>query len=277
MAQGEASSMDVSDRIESQESAVAIPEHLVFAIEEWLEERIRQACDMYEGEETRVAVTEAVRLYEAFGAGSLTPSETAELAAGAADWLQPRWPRSLEEAREVARLLTATRGLLALRDRAVATAGERAPCVEHGDPGRVHHLSTSVLAADPELVDVLRLQTLLVLEDNHEPLEEVRDLSPFKLLAAAAIFRDAIAVLDTIGWLETEQTDAMDLAITPGHLAQLQRRRAEISLTLLDHLARRREAVIEPGEIAEAEAAIAAERRAAQGLARLVLACGRPS
>jgi hypothetical protein len=39
--------MDDSDRIESQESAVAIPEHLVLAIEEWLEERIRQASDTY--------------------------------------------------------------------------------------------------------------------------------------------------------------------------------------------------------------------------------------
>jgi hypothetical protein len=82
--------MDDSDRTEPEVLPVAIPEHLVFAIEEWLEERIRQASDTYEGEETRVAVTEAVRLYEAFRAGSLTPSEIAELAEGAADWLQPR-------------------------------------------------------------------------------------------------------------------------------------------------------------------------------------------
>jgi hypothetical protein len=268
--------MDDSHRIESPESPVPIPGHLVFAIEEWLEERIRQASDTFEGEETRVAVTEAVRLYEAFRAGSLTPSEIAELAEGAADRLQPRWPKSLEEAREVARLLTATRGLLALRGRAVAATDKQpAAHMERGERARVHHLSASVLAADPELVDVLRLQTLLVLEDNHEPLEEVCDLAPGELLDVASIFRDGIVALDAIGWLQTEQTKAMDLVLTAGHVAQLRRRRAEVAMTIVDRLVSR-ERLTEPDEIAEADAVIDADRRAAYGLLRLLRACGRP-
>jgi hypothetical protein len=43
------------------------------------------------------------------------------------------------------------------------------------------------------------VQTLLVLEVNYEPFEEVRDLQPSELLDVASIFRDAIAVLDAIG------------------------------------------------------------------------------
>jgi hypothetical protein len=60
--------MDDSDRTESRESLIAIPDHLVFAIEEWLRERIRQACDGYDGEESRRAVVEAVHLYDAIWA-----------------------------------------------------------------------------------------------------------------------------------------------------------------------------------------------------------------
>jgi hypothetical protein len=52
----------------------------------------------------------------------------------------------------------------------------------------------------------------------------------------APIFRDGIAVLDAVGCLETKQTKAMNLVITPGHSVQLRRRRAEIAMTILDRL-----------------------------------------
>jgi hypothetical protein len=209
--------MDDSDRIESQESPGAIPDHLVFAIEEWLEEQIRQRCDGYDGEASRRAVVEAVHLYDGF----VTVAQVAELADGAGDWLGPRWPRTQHEAEEVTRLLSATRGLLALRDRALAAASERPPRAEQGHEAQMYRIEVSVFSADPELVDVLRLQTLLVLEVNHEPFEEVQELAPSELLDVANDLPHAIVVLDTIGWLETEQTEAMNLVITPGHFAQL--------------------------------------------------------
>jgi hypothetical protein len=266
--------MDDSDRTESREPPVTIPEHLVFAIEEWLAERVRQACDSYDGDQTRLAVTEAVGRYEAFTAGSLTASQIAEAADGAADWLQPLWPRNQKEVEEVTRLLTATRGLLALRDRALAVARQG----EHTEPAddAVHCVAASVVAADPELVEVLRLQTLLVLEANHEPLDEVRDLEPSELLEVASILRDAIAVLDTIGWLPTDPIKPMDLVISEGHLTQLRRRRTDIAMTILDRLDSR-EGLTEPDRIAEAEEAIAADHHQAHGLLRLLRACGRAS
>jgi hypothetical protein len=141
---------------------------------------------------------------------------------------------------------------------------------------RLHHLGGSVLTVDPELVDVLRLQTLLVLEANHEPFEDVCDLAPAELLDVASIFRDGIAVLDAIGWLETEQTKAMDLVIPPGHIAQLRRRRAEIAMTIVDRV-ESRERLTDPDDIAEADEAIDADRRAAHGLSRLLRASGRSS
>jgi hypothetical protein len=128
------------------------------------------------------------------------------------------------------------RGLLALRERALVAAGERLPRAERGGHARVHHLGASVMTVDPELVDVLRRQTLLVLEANHAPFEEVCDLAPASLLDVASIFRDGIAVLDAIGWLETGQTKAMDLVIPVGQVAQLRRRCGEIAMTILDRL-----------------------------------------
>jgi hypothetical protein len=266
--------MDDSDRTAWRESPVVVPEHLVFAIEEWLQERFRRACDDHRDQEMFPVVAELFGLHRALADGSLTPAQTAELADGAADWLQPLWPTDLEEADEAARLLAATRGLLALRDRARAAAADDAPGQGHGDEDDARRLGASVFAVDPGLVDVLRLQSLLVLEANHQPFEEVRDLEPSELVAVAAVFRDAIAVLDTIGWLQTEQAEAVDVAIAPGHLAQLRRRRAEIALALVDRLDDR-EHLVDPEKIAEADAAIAADRVAAHGLLRLLWTAAR--
>jgi hypothetical protein len=82
--------MDISDRTECQVLPAAIPGHLVFAFEEWIAEVIRRACD---SPEALGAVINAVHLRDAFVAGSLTSAQTAELAAGAASWLQPHWPK----------------------------------------------------------------------------------------------------------------------------------------------------------------------------------------
>ena len=44
------------------------------------------------------------------------------------------------------------------------------------------------------------------------------------------MFRDAIAVLDTIGWLPTGQAVAVEVSITAGHLAELERLRADVAM-----------------------------------------------
>jgi hypothetical protein len=251
--------MDISDRIESQEPCVAIPAHLVFAFEEWIAEQIRQACDRHDDPENQHSVIEAVHVRDAFVAGSLTPRQTAELADGAAGWLAPQWPKKTREADEVERLVGATRELLELRDRAraVASNSDNIP---------------QVVAIDAGLREVLRAQSLLVLAFNHHRFEDVCDLEPAMLLGAASIFRDAMVVLDTIGWLATGQTATVEIAITPGHLAQLQRLRSDVATRILDRLDSR-EDLTDPDDLAEADEAIAADRLTAHGLLQLLLSC----
>jgi hypothetical protein len=159
--------MDISDRTESQVPPVAIPGHLVFAVEEWIVEALRQACDDFAKPEARAAVIQAVHLHDQFVAGTLMPSQIAELAARAADWLQPSRPESVEDADEVERLLGIARQLFELRDRALAVAG-------NSDVPRL-------VTVDAELREVLRSQTLMVLEFGHEPFEQLRDLQPTSL------------------------------------------------------------------------------------------------
>ncbi|MCW2994137.1 MAG: hypothetical protein JWQ18_1632 [Conexibacter sp.] len=246
--------MDISDRIEFEVPLAAIPDRLVFAFEEWLRELIRQACDRDDSPERQVAVVEAAHLRDGFLAGSLTPVQVAELAAGAAGWLQPEWPENAEEVGEVEHLASVTRGLLELRDRALVAARSR--------PQR------RVVSLDPGLREVLRSQTLQVLDYNHHRFEEVLDLAPAELLDAAAIFRDALAVLDTIGWLPTAQNETVTVTIAPGHLVELDRLRADLAMRVLDRLDSR-ERLTEPEEITEADEAIAADRRTVHGLLQL--------
>jgi hypothetical protein len=115
--------MDISDRIESRDP-LAIAGYLVFAFEEWIAELIRQACDG-DSPETRDAVIKAVHFHDAFATRSLTPAQLAELAEGAAGWMEPKWPSDPADADEVERLLGISRELLELRDRALA-AGRHA-------------------------------------------------------------------------------------------------------------------------------------------------------
>ena len=113
------------DAAEREEQPVPIPEHLSGFVLEAIEEAIREAAEDSASSETRQAVIKAVHYYDGFMNKSLTAGQTAELAHRAAGWLWPRWPRTVEEADEVAALLAATRDLLELRDRAVVVAAER--------------------------------------------------------------------------------------------------------------------------------------------------------
>jgi hypothetical protein len=151
-----------------------------------------------------------------------------------------------------------TRELLELRDRALAMAGNTSKI------GRV-------VAVDAALREVLRSQSLLVLEFNHEPLEDIRDLPPVELLRTASIFRDAIAVLDTIGWLPSNQTATMEVVLTAGHLAQLDRLRADLALSIRESLDSR-ESLTEPEDITRFDQAIAADRLTADRLLQILRA-----
>ena len=250
--------MDDSDRSESEVPRVEIPAQLVFAFEEWIVEALRQACDDFAKPEARAAVIQAVHLHDRFVAGTLTPSQIAELAARAADWLHPRWPESVEDADEVGRLLGIARQLFELRDRALAVAG---------DSDDVLRLVT----VDAELREVLRSQTLMVLEFGHEPFEQLRDLQPAEVLALATTFRDAFAILDVIGWLPTPQTIAVEVEITPSHLARLEHQRADVAQSILEQLDDR-QGLTDPDDIAHVDAAIQADRRTVQGLLQILRA-----
>jgi hypothetical protein len=263
--------MDFSNGIESRVPLVAIPEHLSFAFEEWIAEQIRRACDSADSPETEAAVIRAVHVRDGFVAGSLRPAQVAEVAEGAAGWLQPHWPKEPGDVGEVERLAAVTRELLELRDHALAVAAN------NPDIGRV-------VAVGPDLREVLRSQTLRVLEFNHEPFEDPQYLAPAELLASAAIFRDAIAVLDTIGWLPTAQTATIEVLLTGGHVAQLERLRVDVAMSIVETLNDRAELTEsedtaqpeDSAKFAEAIAAydevIAADRLTVAGLLQIIRA-----
>lgn len=118
---------------------------------------------------------------------------------------------------------------------------------------------------------MLRSQSLLVLEWNHESLEDIRLLAPSELLALASIFRDAISVLDTIGWLPAEDTAPIEVAITAGHIAQLERLRVDLTQSIREQLDNRAE-LTDPDHIAAADSAIESDRLTTDGLLRLIQA-----
>jgi hypothetical protein len=55
-----------------------------------------------------------------------------------------------------------------------------------------------VVAVDPSAADVLRRQSLIVLEANHHHFEEVLELGPEAHRALSVVYRDAFAVLDAV-------------------------------------------------------------------------------
>jgi hypothetical protein len=264
--------MNIPDRTESQPSHVSIPDHLNFALLEVVEQGIREAADQPESDRQRIEVSQAVHLRDAFLTKSLTPAQLAELAQRAAQWLQ-NWPRDPQDTEEVERLLHATHDLLVLRDHVLTLVHEQSDI----DPLRLADRrepdtgGARVLTVTSDLVGVLRSQSLLVLEWNHEPLEDVRELDPSELVALGLIFRDAIGVLDAIGWLPTEHTPAIEVAITPGHIAQLERLRGDLAQAIIEQLDSRAE-LTDPNDIADADSAIDANRLIAYGLLQLLRA-----
>jgi hypothetical protein len=264
--------MNIPDRTESRRTHVSIPAHLDFALLEVVDQGVREAADQPESDRQRIEVSQAVHLRDAYMTKSLTPAQTAELAQRAAQWLQ-NWPKDPQDTEEVERLLHAAHDLLALRDYALVLAHEQRDIdpLQLADHSSAHGDGTRVLTVTPDLVDVLRSYSLLVLEWNHEPLDDIRALAPSELLALASIFRDAIGVLDTIGWLPTEDTAPIGVAITAGHSAQLERLRKDLSKSIREQLDNRA-TLTDPAHIAQADAAINADRVAADVLLRVIQA-----
>ncbi|MCW2995045.1 MAG: hypothetical protein JWQ18_2540 [Conexibacter sp.] len=134
---------------------------------------------------------------------------------------------------------------------------------------RTHARTVSV---DPCLVDVLRDQTLVVLEVNHHHFEDLRDFGPAAQHAVSVIYRDAFAVLDAIGWSDDPPAEPVAVPLSDGHVEQLHRCRHDLGATNLDRLD-----LLDatPDPPAELPPEITAARLAAQALDALFSAWGR--
>jgi len=133
-----------------------------------------------------------------------------------------------------------------------------------------------IVAVHPSLHASLRQQTLVVLEFNHHPFEELRALSSAEQLAAAQTFRDAFAVLDALGWDEPAEPRAaapVDVPFTPGHIAHLRVAHHDLTLSIRDRLALHAERLT-AHERQHLGAEIVALRTAAADLAQVILLAG---
>ncbi|MCW2986183.1 MAG: hypothetical protein JWR63_3753 [Conexibacter sp.] len=126
-----------------------------------------------------------------------------------------------------------------------------------------------VVAVDPSTADILRHQTLIVLEANHHYYEDILLFGPEAQHALSVIYRDAFAVLDAIGWRRPDTPPpSVDVRLTVGLVQQLRARRCDLGHTNIDRL----DASVAAGAtatVAEIEAAIRADRIAAQALDQL--------
>jgi hypothetical protein len=94
------------------------------------------------------------------------------------------------------------------------------------------------ISVDPSTADVLRVEAKKVLMFNHEPFEDFLDYTPKCQLALADIFRDATAVIDTLGWDpdRNPHVESVEVPLTRGHIEDLHHRRCDLLDTNLDLL-----------------------------------------
>jgi hypothetical protein len=94
-----------------------------------------------------------------------------------------------------------------------------------------------LVPVDPSTADVLRHQTLVVLEANHYYFEEILEFGPEAQYALSVIYRDAFAVLDAIGWsADPAASTTVDVPLTNGHIEQLRRCRLDLGHTNINRL-----------------------------------------
>jgi hypothetical protein len=97
--------------------------------------------------------------------------------------------------------------------------------------------SACVVSVDPSTVDVLRHQTLVVLEANHYYFEDILEFGPEAQHALSVIYRDAFAVLDAVGWRCPEDPPStVEVPFTEGFVEQLRRRRFELGHANIDRV-----------------------------------------
>ena len=94
------------------------------------------------------------------------------------------------------------------------------------------------IPVDPSDADVLRIEAKKVLMFNHDPFEDFLDYVPVKQLELADIYRDATAVIDALGWDPDicVPRNSVEVPLTPSHVEQLHKRRADLLDTNLDLL-----------------------------------------
>jgi hypothetical protein len=94
------------------------------------------------------------------------------------------------------------------------------------------------IEVDPSTADVLRVEAKKVLMFNHEPFEDFLDYLPTRQLTLADVFRDAIGVIDALGWDPdgTPRQESVEVPLTTGHIEQLHKRRCDLLDTNLDLL-----------------------------------------
>jgi hypothetical protein len=124
---------------------------------------------------------------------------------------------------------------------------------------------TLMIAVSPYVGDVVRTQTLLVLEFTHHLYEDISSFCPEAQFALSVIFRDAFAVIDTLGWQRPDEPpERVEVPLTAGHIEQLRRRRHDLGMTNIDRLPEDN-GPISPETLEE----ITTDRRAAGALDRL--------
>jgi hypothetical protein len=125
-----------------------------------------------------------------------------------------------------------------------------------------------VLTVDRRTAAVIRRQTIIVLEDNHHAFEDLLELGAEAQFALSVIFRDAFAVLDTLGWPVARADETIDVPLTFGHVEQLRRRRRDLGARNIDRL----DGIGDPADIDAIRPELDADRLAAQALDRLFTA-----
>ena len=130
--------------------------------------------------------------------------------------------------------------------------------------------SACLVSVGPSTADILRRQTLVVLEANHYYFEELLEFGPEAQYALSVIYRDAFAVLDAIGWCRSVDPPAtVDVLFTAGFVEQLRDRCYDLAHTNIDRV---RDGM--PCDD-ESQQQIDATRIAIDGLSQLLGRCGR--
>jgi hypothetical protein len=100
--------------------------------------------------------------------------------------------------------------------------------------------SACLVSVDPSTADILRRQTLVILEANHYYFEEILEFGPEAQHALSVIYRDAFAVLDAIGWRPPDDPPpTVDVPFTAGFVEQLRQRRYDLGHTNIDRVQQR--------------------------------------